>query len=58
MPSIQESLCRESTGANLAKVQAFLDYLAGKLSADDYTTATNLLWGAVDPQAAARLNAA
>lgn len=56
MPSVQESLCAPTTGADLTHVQAFLDFLAQHLAAEDYTTATNLLWAACDPVAAARLH--
>jgi hypothetical protein len=56
MPTIQQALCEPNVGADLTRVQAFLDYLATKLAAEDYTTATNLLWAAVDPVYAARLN--
>jgi hypothetical protein len=56
MSSIQESMCVPNTGADLTRVNAFLDYIATKLSADDYKTATDLLWASVDPVYGARLN--
>lgn len=55
MPSsLLESLCRESTGADLARSQAFLDFLADHLAAPDYATAVAMLWAAVDPVESAR----
>ena len=56
MPSLQQALCAPSTGANLARVHVFLDYLAARLAADDYARAVDLLHAAVDPAVAARLN--
>lgn len=48
MPSIQQALCEPSTGSNLARVQVFLDFLAARLSADDYAVAVDLLWASID----------
>jgi hypothetical protein len=56
MPTLQQAMVAPNTGADLTRLQAFLDYLAGKLAAPDYTTATNLLWAAVDPVAAVRIS--
>ncbi len=56
MASLLESATSPSTGMDLTRLQTFLDFLAGRLSADDYATASNLLWAAVDPVYAARLN--
>jgi len=42
MTTPQQVLTTPSTGANLPLVQAFLDFIATKLSADDYTTAQAL----------------
>ena len=47
MPTIQQALTAPTPGAPLAQVQAFLDFLASKLSADDYKTATDMLNAAV-----------
>jgi hypothetical protein len=54
MPSLLESLTEPNTGADLTRAQAFLDYLATKLSADDFATAKAMLWAAVSPVEAAR----
>jgi hypothetical protein len=55
MPSLLESAVQPNDGLHLGRLTTFLDYIATKLSADDYATATNLLWAAVDPVYAARL---
>jgi hypothetical protein len=54
MPSLRESICAPNGGANLSRVNDFLEFIEGKLSADDYATAADLLWSAVDDVAAAR----
>ena len=49
MPSLQQSAVQPSTGMDLTRLNHYLAWLATKLSADDYATATNLLWRAVIP---------
>jgi hypothetical protein len=56
MPSIHESLCHGEHPADLTRLNTFLDFLATKLSADDYHLAHNLLWAAFDPVVAVRLH--
>jgi len=56
MPTIQQTLTEPNTGADLTRLNAFLDYLATKLSASDFKIATDLLWAAFHSPVAARLN--
>ena len=51
MPTIQQTLTEPSPGADRARVQAFLDFLATHLAADDFARATTMLWGAFHPHA-------
>jgi hypothetical protein len=54
MPSLQQSMCAPSVGADLTRLNEFLDFLSGKLAASDYAEAVDLLWAATDPVAGAR----
>lgn len=52
--SLRAAACRENQGMNLARLEAFLAFLAQRLSAPDYAEAEHLLHAAVCPVHAAR----
>jgi hypothetical protein len=54
LPSLLESLTEPNVGADLGRSQAFLAFLASRLSADDYQTAVAKLWAAISPVESAR----
>lgn len=54
MPSFLTAAAEPSPGMHLGRLTQFLDFLAQKLSADDYAEAESLLYAAVDPVHAAR----
>jgi hypothetical protein len=50
--SLRGDLCGPSTGMNLGRLNAFLQFLAERLSAPDYASAELMLHSTVNPSAA------
>jgi hypothetical protein len=52
--SLRSDLCSPNTGLNQTQLDAFLQFLSGRLSASDYQTAEMLLHSTVNQGAAAQ----